>query len=161
MANITVRENCVRALKNHLETVVAGEPVADPYEFEWSYVTRQEIGQLARGKRNALGIYDGEERKTQRTYPVTDCQLRVAVEFHLYADTDKVSTEELNKYLGEISRRIRENRTLDGHAYDVNEVGSDLDIDSPYDRQVSGVVFLDIFYRHHEDDPRTSITGIP
>jgi len=155
---ITVRETCLQALEEHLKGVIAGQPVADPYTIEWSLVTRKIIGSIARGKRNALGIYDGEERKTERSYPVVDCVLRVTLEFHLYVEEGDQSTVDLNKYLGELGRRWRENRTLDGNAYDVNEVGSDLDIDSQYDRQVSGAMYLEISYRHHTDDPRTPIT---
>jgi hypothetical protein len=59
--------------------------------------------------------------------------------------------------LGEIQRRIREDRTLGGLALDVRETGNDLDLDTYADKAIEGAVFLEVRYRHATDNPRAAV----
>lgn len=150
----TVRNRILDNLKIQLGEMQSGFPVLDPYTVTWSEITRENIEKLAKGKLYALGIYDTEETKSPRIYPITDCTLRVLVEFHVYVQSTKRGSSELNRVLGEIERKIREDRTLGGLAIETEFLGNEFDIDGPYDHEVMGVVTMNIKYRHHTDDPR-------
>lgn len=156
----TVRETILKALEAHMGTMQADLPVDDPYTVQWSIITRENIGQLAKTKRYALGLYDTEETKNPRTYPVTDCILRVAIEFHAFLQQNSAGekgSETLNRMLGEIERKIREDRTLSGTCIETEFRGNEFTIDGPFDNQVSGVTYLNVLYRHHTDDPRRRV----
>jgi hypothetical protein len=153
----TVRETILKALETLMASMQADFPVDDPYTVTWSIISREDIGQLPKTKRYALAIYDTEEEKNPRTYPVTDCRLRVLLEFHVYLQKGEKASTELNRVLGEIERKVRSDRTLGDTCIETEFRGNEFSVDGPYEQQVSGVSYLSILYRHHTDDPRRRV----
>jgi hypothetical protein len=156
MATKTVRELAVEALISQLNEMTIGEPEADPYTVAWGLISRADLSTFDKGKKYILGVYDTEEEKSEKLYPTVDCSLRVILEFYYRTAVSEVPSEQLNRILGEVERKLREDRTLKGTIYDIVFVGNELDIDSPYDDYVSAMMVIVLKYRHHVDDPRRS-----
>ena len=153
----TIRENIMNGLVDIMSAMKDGEPVADPYTTTWSVVGREPIEQLTKGKKHALGIYEGTETKTPRASTVMDCSLRAILEFHVYVESAQKASSELNRVLGEVQRKIMEDTSIGSLAIDIVENGNEFDIDGMWDKQVSGALFVTIKYRHHIEDPRASV----
>ncbi len=153
----TVREIALQAMMDALEAMKEGKPVADPYTVEFSEIERADVGKLAKGRRFAVAILDGEETKNEDTFPTVRCTMRVLIEFYVYVDTGEEPSKMLNVVLGEIERKIREDKTLGGKVVDVEIVGNELEIDGPFDDQCVGTIFTLVKYRHHTNDPRIAI----
>lgn len=152
---LTIREKILAQFKTTFEAVAAGAPVSDPYTFTWDLVTRQDPGSRAHGKGHTLGIYDTEERKTPAV-GLMYATLRVVFEFTVLVAKDTDPSVYGNLVLGEIQRRLREDIYVNANALNVVEVGNELTIQTTVDRQIEGVVFVDVLYRHAENDPRSS-----
>jgi hypothetical protein len=153
----TIREQILEWLKAHLESMQDGSPVADPYSVQFSVVSREPIDKLATGKQYAISIFEGAEDKSDRIYPFMECTLALEFEFHAYVGVDQVRSTILNKVLGELQRRLREDKTCGGLAIDLVEDSNTFDIEGPYDRQAVGVLVMALKYRHNIDDPRTAV----
>jgi hypothetical protein len=134
-----------------------GEPVADPYLYTASVVARSDIEALSHGKSLTIGIFDASEQKIPALTHLEgamDATIRVIVEWRAMAEvTDKPSTV-CNVIHAEILRRIMEDETLGGLARNVLEVGNEFNIEDFKDRQLDGVIFLNIIYKHAKRDPR-------
>jgi hypothetical protein len=119
--------------------------IAQPASTRWSRSTG----------RDSRPTPTNESKQTR--YPLTDCALPVTIEFRMTADRgDQRPAIEAERVLGEIRRRIGEDRTLGGLALDVREIGNDVDLDTYADKAIEGAVFLEVRYRHATDDPRAS-----
>ncbi len=149
----TIRELCLAALKTSLESMTEGQPAGDPYSVTWSVVKRAPLDDGDWKKKAALGILDTEEQKNPRIQGYENV-LRVVLEFRLFLNNDEDGSKRLNQVLGDIQRKIREDITLGGNAYNVVETGNETSLDDVYDHKVEGAVFLNIQYRHRQDDPR-------
>lgn len=153
----TIRFQCLDWIRKSLLGMVEGEPENDPYSVQFSQVEHGPLGDIDHKKRYVAGIVPGVERKETR-YPLTDCVLPVAVEFRMTVNRgDKRPGVEAERVLGEIQRRIGEDRTLGGLAIDLRETGNEIDIDTYGDKAVTGALFLDLHYRHATDDPRRPV----
>lgn len=151
---LTIRNRLMNAIKASFEGIVSGQPQANPYHTKWEKVTRMPLGPLAKGKANALSVLEGPERKTPDVHPFTRSDLTVNLEFHLYVSADEDAAVMLNELMGEVQRRAMEDITWGGLSYDTTETGNDIEIEGELDKQVSGVVFLEIKYKHRITDPR-------
>jgi len=151
--SLTVREQVVQKIVDLFTTVCAGIPLNDPYTVSWSLVTRYGLLEAQSKKRAVLRIDDPEEHKVART-GYYDCTLRVLLEWMYYTDPTGDVSEQANMLVGEIQRRVREDPSLGGIAFDCKEVGNTKEVGGPTERVVQGVVFLNVQYRHAENDPR-------
>jgi hypothetical protein len=152
----TVRLRCLEALRASFAGLRDGEPAADPYSVEFSAVEHGPLGDFDNRRRYVAAVVPGNESKRTR-YPLTDCTLPVTIEFRMTANRgDQRPAVEAERVLGEIQRRIGEDRTLGGLAIDVRETGNDVDLDTYADKAIEGAVFLEVRYRHATDDPRAA-----
>lgn len=155
---ITRRERILNALVNVMKNMEDGRPTTDPYSVTWDVVTRGPIEGIHERKRYALSIIDQEESKD----PIIGqsvVTLRVVLEFRVYLDVNEEASIVVNRVLGDVQRRIREDIYLtqdDGEQLSLNlvESGNQVFIDGYADKQVGGAVFVNILYKHAIDDPR-------
>ena len=156
MTEPTLRFRCLEAIRASLAGIVEGLPAGDPYSIALSAVEHGPLGDFDNRRRYVAAIVPGSESKQTR-YPLTDCTLPVTIEFRMTVNRgDRRPAIEAERVLGEIQRRIGEDRTLGGLALDVRETGNDLDLDSHADKAIEGAVFLEVRYRHATDDPRAA-----
>jgi len=152
----TLRFRCLEALRASFAGMLDGYPASDPYSLQFSAVEHGPLGDFDNRKRYVAAVVPGRESKQTR-YPLTDCTLPVTIEFRMTIDRgDKRPLVEAERVLGEIQRRIGEDRTLGGLALDVRETGNDVDLDTYADKAIEGAVFLEVRYRHATDDPRVA-----
>jgi hypothetical protein len=157
MAEPTLRFRCLEAIRASLAGLVEGLPADDPYSVQFSAVEHGPLGDFDNRRRYVAAVVPGNESKQTR-YPLTDCTLPVTIEFRMTADRgDQRPAIEAERMLGEIQRRIGEDRTLGGLAIDVRETGNDVDLDTYADKAIEGAVFLEVRYRHATDDPRGTV----
>lgn len=152
----TVREIALEALKTTFSAVEAGTPVLDPYTITWQKVSRAPLGDDDWKKKYTLGIHDMDETTKAQQMSLI-CTLRVALEFRVVIEPDQVPSTELGIALGEIKRRLYEDNTLGGVAIDCTEESNEIEVDSDNDRRLSGVVWVNLVYRHSVRDPRVRI----
>lgn len=159
----SIRERALEAMVQHFKDQEAGQPVPDPYTVTWDLVFRQDIRDVAHGKRYALSIFDTREEKTPGiiTTPdgMSDASLRVVLEWRQYVDADQDPSEEANRVLMEVQRRLGEadRDQLGGLVLDIDETGNEINIDDYKDRLVWGAVFCVVRYRHKRGDPRVDV----
>ena len=168
----TIREQILTYLANHLRTMDAELPVGDPYGMAFSVVTRGPLNKDQKLKKKyAISIYEGSEQivdSARRISNVQECALPITFEFYCLLskndnpDLDKSydsPSVELNKILGVLQRRLREDHTLGCLAIDFYETDNYLDIDGPNDKSLSGSMTIVVRYRRHLDDPRKTKAG--
>jgi hypothetical protein len=155
----SIRENALRGIEELFDSQVAGEPAADPYDFEWAVVQREPLQDAQRRQRFALAVLDGPEEKALGL-DVTWPNFSVSLDFSTLMEREEKPSQLLNCILLNIQRRLRSDPRLTN----VNggtpivitmwEVGNDVNIESYLDREVSGTVFIIVKYKHSENDPR-------
>lgn len=151
--SLTVRERALEALKAIFVDQTADAPVGDPYGFKWDIVTRSPLKNWAYKKTRAIGVFDMHETKKDMI-AVKVCSLRVALELHLVAQSDTTPSQEMNALFGAVQRRLQEDYSLGGLVIDIQEVTNDMQIQDENQRNVAGVIFLNLQYRHSLKDPR-------
>lgn len=152
---LTVRETIERAVVDKLMTMREGEPSSDPYGATFSVVTRARIGAIATGRKYVAGVYGGPETKLAG-FSSMRSKLRLTIEFHILLEKEDNAQAELNFLMGEVQRRLAEDHTLGGLAYDMIEDGNEFDVDGSFDKQVAGVLFYSVQYVHAHKDPRAT-----
>ena len=153
----TLRFRCLEALRTSFAGLREGYPPADPYSVQFTSVEHGPLGDFDNRKRYVAAVVPGRESKQTR-YPLTDCTLPVTIEFRMTIDRgDKRPLVEAERVLGELQRRLGEDRTLGGLAIDTRETGNDIDLDTHADKAIEGAVFLEVRYRHATDDPRAAM----
>lgn len=148
----------------------------DAYDFDVDSVFRTPLENREQGTRDALaiGVIEGAEvvdegvgNKVRR--------LSIAIEWRSFLLASVDSPEQYgggqrvnNQILGNIQRRLKSNNTLattfggaDGVVINLRERGSFLDTaDSDQsDRQLEGVIQIDLIYKTDETDPRRRLPG--
>ena len=158
MAN-SIRENALRKVKELFESQTAGAPGADPYDFTWSVVRREPLGDLDSRKRYAVAILDTDETKGRQVSCV-QVDLAVTIEFRSLMEVTENPSQHLNMILLNIQRLIRSDSrlaTINGGTplvIDFRDTGNTVDVDSYADRSVDGALFCVLKYKHAENDPR-------
>lgn len=155
--NKSLREHIAVWLVDTFSSMEEALPVEDPYGIKFSIVSRKPIDKLVPGKKSALGIYDVGETKQHKMFPVTEVRLTVAFEIHLYSSDTNTTTTELNAYLAAVERKLMEDQTLGGLAYDIAIIKSESDIVGQYEKQVAAMLEIEIKYRHKTGDPRKKV----
>ena len=151
----TIREQIMDYLVTHFDGMTEGQPVSDPYTVAFSQVSREDVEKVVKGKKAVLGIYDIEETKQVFNEPFTDCNLKVVLEIHVRKPSSGGLSQELNKYLGDVERRLLEDQTFGGLIRDVGVSRTALDVDGVYDSELVAILEAVIVYRHKTGDPRT------
>lgn len=166
MAHLTRRERILVEVERRITEITQGAPEADPYQVTFSLVSR---GAPLEGLHMAAGQYacsiiDTDESKNRKLQQSNNVLVAV-IEFHVWVDDGEQPSTTLNKVLGDVQRKMREDAALtepdDGRPLidrqlttDVEEVRNQLFIDGISDRKVSGAIFYNIAYKHGVNDPR-------
>jgi len=157
---LSIREQALRQLKANFVSQKKGVPTTDPYDFKWDVVQRQPLSAESEGKEYALAIIEGTEQKIPQISSQTST-LQVTLEWTHICPKAMDPTEAFNRVLWNIQRRIRDRsidaRTLGNPALvtDIREIANRQEsIDDAIDRLIAGTVFVQILYKHDEDDPR-------
>jgi hypothetical protein len=155
----TIRELALEALKTLFEGMKEGLPVADPYSITFDEVVRDKLPEAMNRRSAVLGIYDVQEREAPalQANGVTTCALDLVFEFRLVLEPNDNPSTELNRVLGDIKRKLREDYTLGGTVRNIEATGSEFQIDDDYDQQVSGFLYATMNYRHALNDPRRRV----
>lgn len=151
----TVRERALCALVDLFDNQTADQldPAGLPYGFKWDFVLRAPLKDWAFKKERAIGVFDMHETKKDMA-AVKMCSLRVALELHLIAQADDNPSVAMNALFGSVQLKIQEDYSLGGLVIDLQEVTNDMQIQNENQRHVSGVIFLNMQYRHSLRDPR-------
>lgn len=149
----TIRTRVLDALKTLFEGMDPAQPVGDPYGVQWSYVTRDPIGPLKKGKLNALGVY-GLQTERKPRHPLVIVKLSCVIEVHVAKQEGLDMSKAVERLIGVVERRLKEDITLGGLCHDLSISGDQVTVDGPYDNQAEGAVFFDVMYSQQEDDPR-------
>lgn len=156
----SIREAAMKKFCELMATQTQGQPTSDPYDFTWSRVSRTPLGDLDSRKRFACSLLEGTELPIDRTEPCIHKRLRVTIEFRALLNSDEDPAECANMILTNIQRRVQSDPRLavvnggQPLVIDIEETGSDLDVESFADRTVEGAVFFVVKYKHRGDDPR-------
>jgi len=152
----SLRLGLLRTLVENFKAVKKNLPVEDPFEFEYSTVKLGPLGNPDNTKRAAIGVVTENETTDFSVNSLTIRNLRVAIEFRITVnkgDDDPAIMGE--RVLTEVQRIIIGDDTLGGKAVIVQEVANQIDLDTYADRAVQGVLFVNVKYRHFNDDNRT------
>ena len=152
----TIRERALNRLVSNFASIQAGQPSSDPYQSVYDYVRRNPLDEDSYKKRLTLGVHD-VSAKRQQGFQWTMYHLRVVLEFRCLLQTGEVASTVGNDIIGEITRKIWEDKQLGGLAIDVIDESDELYIDDFDRRQLSGAVFLEIQLRTLPHDPRVQI----
>lgn len=140
-------------MKLSLASIVKDEPVEDPYEWQFSSVVRGPLPETTT-KRLIAAIVPGDETKIDGNV-FKSSLLQVMVDFVFIVNVgDESPSEEAEKIMGIIQRRILKDRTMNGLAIETKETGNAVDLDSSVDKSINGSVFFEVLYRHDLDEPR-------
>ena len=162
---MTRRERIMQEVVRRMDEMQEGQPVADPYRTTFGVVTRgSSLEGVHRTQKAACTVMSTEERKTPKISQV-DAFLRVVVEFMSWIGDSEQPDQTLNRVMGDIQRKMREDVHLtepdDGRplverelSFDVEESGNQGFVDGYSDKQVTGAVFWTIKYKHAPNDPR-------
>jgi hypothetical protein len=162
---LTRRERIMREICRRLDEMQEGQPVEDPFRTTFEFISRGASLEGAHETvRYAAAVLDTEEQKDPKINQY-NAMLRVVVEFHCWVDEGDEPSTAMNRVLGDVQRKMREDVHLtepdDGRplierelSYDLEETGNQGFIDGFADRQVQGAVFFNVKYKHAIDDPR-------
>lgn len=159
---VSIRENALAKICELFTDQREGQPTTDPYDFTWSLVQREPLGELASRKRYALAVLDTDEADHKQVQTV-QVDLRVTLEFRSLLEVGEASSTCLNMMLENIYRRVRSDRrltTVNGGTpliIDMSPTANTVDVDSYADRMVEGAMFLLVKYKHSEDDMRVVV----
>lgn len=155
---LTVREKALEALVALFQGMGDSNAV-DPYPFGWDFVQRAELDEKSWAKRFTLGVYDtSESRSVEPT--VTYSRLAVALEFRCTLQVQGAlgqpedPSSMFNLILGAIQRRLYDDNSLGGLIIEMHETRNEAYLRDLEARQLSGAVFLELFYRVRTTDPR-------
>lgn len=157
MSGDSIRKRILQALVTSFEDVVAGEPIDDPYPFQFDLVTRAPLGSLKVGLRAALGIYSSENPKVPLAAIVMQNSMSISLEAWLNKNLGEDLPDLLEDAMYVLERRLMEDQTLGGLCMDINVTGLTTDIDGPADNQAAGRLEATIMYRHHRDNPALEV----
>jgi hypothetical protein len=153
----TVKEAAVAELVSRVTAMSDSAPVGDPYGVSFSAVYRDTVTDgLVTGKKAVATILDDTETKKDHNYGRTDCRLLVYIEMHVMRDTGQVSSTNINNYTGAVERMLRADRTLGNKIAEINFLGTEVTTQGPFTNYASGVMKVELIYRHHTDDPRVA-----
>ena len=159
---LPIRERALERLVAVLNAQVEGAPEADPvrraYSFDWKHVQRTPLNDADRREENAIAVLEGVETVVpgagwnRRTLSVT-------LDFRYFMRSGDPQATIFNRVLGELQRRIREDRTLGGFVEDIRELQNAPDVDDDNDIQIGGQLFISVIYKVSENDPAVFSAG--
>jgi hypothetical protein len=116
---------------------------ADDFDAQFgvgfSLVTREPLGKLPTGKTSSLGVYD--------------ITLPVVIEIHVAKEDGVDIAKTVERYLGVIERVVKMNEGLGGLTSTIEVTGDNVDVDSPYDKQADGALYMDVKFSQQVLDP--------
>lgn len=157
-AYASIKEQILSAVETRLNTMEAGEPIADPYAFKFSIVQRQTIKEAAlKNKKFVAAIFDSIETKLPDTDPVIRLTIDVDIELMAYVEAGQNPSTMANLMLSEVERRLKEDRTFGGLAIDCKVIRTEVDIDGRFDKYAEALLSVSILTRHNNNDPRSLV----
>jgi hypothetical protein len=146
----TVRDQIMSHLVKRFEDCIAGQ--GGRY-MTWNAVTDAPLTSAEKVLGNAVGIYDGRERKKPEM-GLTRSTLEVQTEFLVKLAMGDNPAKVGRAVLGEVAAVMMSDIYCGGLSLHIVEVGNELDVDGPKDQSVAGIVFWEVYYRHQAGDPR-------
>jgi hypothetical protein len=129
---------------------------ADDFDAQFgvgfSLVTREPLGKLPTGKTSSLGVYAGQTDRAMR-FPIYDITLPVVIEIHVAKEDGVDIAKTVERYLGVIERVVKMNEGLGGLTSTIEVTGDNVDVDSPYDKQADGALYMDVKFSQQVLDP--------
>lgn len=154
----SIRHRILENITANLASITASEtPAEDGWQFEFGEVTREQVENIAVGKRAVCGVYPGAETKKETAGIVMDCSLELTIEVHVRKDANEKLSDMLEIGLLIAERRIMEDQECGGLALDITITGSDPELEGPYKNQAMAALYATVRYRHHRDNPATAI----
>ena len=146
----TVRERALVAMESLFKTP---SWTSENYGFAWDQVLRSPLSGWAFKKKRSIGLFDGHE-VTREQLMVKDCMLRVALEMKIVLQPNDLPSTVMNEVFGAVQRCIQVDPSLGGLVIDLQEESNDAEIEDANQKEITGVMFLNMHYRHSVRDPR-------
>jgi hypothetical protein len=156
---ITIREQVMEAIVALFQGMNTTTPADDPYPFNWDFVQRAPLDEKSWQKRFTLGVHDTSEivkldiGLTYRTLSEV-CEYRCNLQVTPYPEDPSTMG---NMILGALQRRLFDNNTLSGLVTYFTELKNEMYVYDLEKRQLSGAIFLEVYYRSNTMDPRKSV----
>lgn len=150
-----------RILKQMVDTYRAVQPpaagaVPTPQDWPLSFSV-VELGPLSdpdHRKRYTLGIVPQPEQFKDK-FPTIERFLQVGIEFRVTVNRDDNKPGDMiERLLTVVENVVLRNRQWNGLAIDTTLLNSDIDLSTYNDKSASGVLFVQVHYRHGTDDNR-------
>lgn len=127
-------------------------------EAEWPFVFSSvdlgPLGDADNRKRFSMGIVPSPE-KYDDSFPFLERHLRVALEFRVTVNRgDERPGIVFEQLLSMVERVVLTHRNWNGLAIDTKLLNNDVDMVTYGDKTVTGVLFIEVFFRHIRDDTR-------
>lgn len=158
--SLGVREAAMQAIVDLFQAVQVGytpDPdVSDPYTHQWGTVQRDPLGEADSVKDAVLAVLD-PSASVDTKFNYTDKIINVVLEFRVRRKPGVAGHTQLNQIMDEMEHQLCVDRTLGGTAYDVRFVSTEKLVDDKHDRALEGVLVVEVYIRHGQDDPRRAM----
>jgi len=150
----SVREQIMQALVAAFTAVQVGEPPEDPFDQQFERVTRADLGNTNPRQDLVIGIYAGPESKDRNVSQQRLAVMRVTLQVRARVPNDVEPETAAHRAMATAQRVLYRNNQLGGLAVKMDDVESDIDVDSAGDKVVDAVISVEVTYRHATRDPR-------
>ncbi len=152
MAQDTIRECILKKLVEIFER----SPL-EPWDLEFGAVGRDPLtDDMVKTHDYTISITDPSER-VREAVAVEYRDINLVIEFTGKVYEGDTASVIGNRALGAIQKRIGCDITLEDLALNSVLRGSEIDIEGPFDKVVSGVIVYDVTYRCRANDPFTAV----
>lgn len=155
-ANVTsVRLAILNAMQQTFTDVQENKPPADPYGVTFSTVALGPLAPFDQKKRYSLGLAMGPEKETFQ-FPFIMCFMTVNLELRITVNKgDNPPGQMIEELITVVKRVVGDNRQWGGLAIDSKIVGTEVDLETYWDRSALAVVKCEVQYRYSSNDPRS------
>lgn len=152
MAQDTIRECILQKLVE-----IFKRPPLEPWDVEFGGVSRDPLtNDIVQTYDFTISITDPSER-VREAVAVEYREINMVFEFTGKVREGDTASVIGNRVLGAIQKRIGCDISLEDLALNSVLRGSEIDIEGPFDKVVSGVIVYDVTYRCRANDPFTAV----
>lgn len=156
----SLRRSILEAMRDAFRAVDMPDPddttTLGDWPLKFSTVEIGPLGDSDHRKRFSIGIVPQAEAYGD-LHPFITRNLRVGIEFRVTVNRgDEAPALMAEEVLTVVERVVMSNRSWGGLALDTKFMGNETDMTDYDDKTVYGVLFVEVSYRHGQDDPRNT-----
>jgi hypothetical protein len=123
----------------------------------WNRVVYGKVGSLPTTWYPIVGLEQGPEETVDEMFPIITKEVTLFLEFRFRSVPDVESADTFRYYLGRLQERLfsadENDFTLGGLSINVQEEGSNPEIEDATDTSPGGILIFKVSYRHKKGDP--------